>query len=262
MNVIPKTTKEINRMIEGGKMLALIVKDLLSFVQVGVRCDLIDKKAKELCEKYKVKPAFLNYEMDGKKYPSYVCVCINEEVVHGIPSQNKVIENGDIVTVDMGIIYKGLYLDMARTIGVGKISSVSRNVIKASENALISAIKKCRPGNLLSDVSRAIYNTARKYKCKPMIELVGHGIGKALHEDPSIPGYWIESVYEDLVLKKGMTFAVESIITSGKDITVEISKEDGWTTWPKDKALTAVFEDTIVVSDPPVVLTAFKNFLK
>lgn len=259
MKIHIKSEKEIEVMSKGGEILAKIIGQLIKYAKPGFSTAVIENKANLLCCEYNVKPAFLNYCVGDKLYPASVCVCLNEEVVHGVPKKDKIIEKGDVVTIDMGIIYKGYYTDMARTIGVGTIDKKAENVILASRAGLNAAIKRCVPGNRLSDVCKSIYRAVTKYGCRPMLELVGHGIGKKLHEDPAIPGYWIDGLFEDFVLQRRMTFAVESIVTSGKKCRVKVSKEDGWTAWPRDKALTAAFEDTVVVDNPPRILTSVEN---
>lgn len=261
MKVPIKSQKEIEAMAEAGKLLAEIMKQLWEKVGVGVKTSDIDNLALELCKKNKVRPAFLNYEDHdtGHKFPAVICACIDTEIVHGVPSKNKILKEGDLFTIDMGIEMGSWYSDMARTRIVGDAKSresKKQNVVAAANSALKKATKMCRPGKHLKDISDAIYHTAEKFKCRPMLEFVGHGIGKELHEPPPVPGHWVAGAYENIELKKGMVFAIEAILTSGDEIEAEISKKDHWSAWPKDRAVTACAENTVAIGNPPRILTS------
>lgn len=258
MNVPIKSPDEVVKMQEAGKILAEIMDDIWTKVAVSVKTSHLDKVAFDLCEKHKVRPAFLNYEDSESKhrFPATICACINKETVHGIPSEKKEINDGDLLTIDMGIEIDGWYSDMARSKVVGKNDIQKQKVVDAANEALVNATKMCVPGKHLKDISETLYSTAAKYGCTPMLEFVGHGIGKNLHEEPAVPGYWVEGIYENIKLKEGIVLAIEAIITSGNEVEAKISKRDHWTAWPKDNAVTACAENTVAISDHPKVLTS------
>lgn len=238
---------KIAKMREGGKILAEILKEVLDDVVPGVTTAELDAKAEKLCKSHKVKPAFKGYQ----DYPAVLCVGPNDIVVHGIPDDTA-LEEGDIVSVDIGLIYKDVYSDMARTVAVGDISTSARKFIRTVGKALENAISVAKPGNTIGDIGYAISSTVEEKGYSVVREMVGHGIGYALHEDPSVPGYGEPGT--GAVLYDGQTLAIEAIINEGTS-EISISDDDGWTSRTKDGKLSALFENTIVVSDKSEILT-------
>jgi len=240
MNINIKTEDEINILKQGGKILTEIVNEMSKMLFPGTKTMDIEKKGLALCEKMNVKPAFLGY----KGYPAGLCIGINDDVVHGIPSEGQIIEEGDIVSLDYGIIYKGFYSDKAYTFPIGKIEPDTKKFLKVSENALNNAINVVKEGATLGDIGFEIENTVSKEGYSVVKEMVGHGIGKKLHEEPFIPGYGNKG--EGIVLKKGMVLAIEAIINQKNPEIVFL--DDGWTTKTRDGALSAIFEHSVVVT--------------
>lgn len=237
---------KIQKMREGGKIIVEILQQLLDAVKPGVTTNSIDGFAETLCRQHDVIPAFKGY----MGYPATVCVGPNDIVVHGIPNE-KELQEGDIISVDFGIKYEGVCLDMARTVAVGKISSDARKFIKTTRKALERAIKQAKPGNTIGDIGHEIQSTVEKKGYSVVREMVGHGIGEKLHESPMIPGYGDPGTGDKLY--EGQTIAIEAIINQGKkDIKIE---KDGWTARTKDGKLSALFENTVLVSKTPEVLT-------
>lgn len=239
--------EKIEKMRKGGQIAAEIFQKVLEKVEIGVKTSEIDKYAEKLCKDYSVKPAFKGY----KGFPAVLCVGPNDTVVHGIPN-GEPLEEGDIVSFDFGIIYEDVYLDMARTVGVGEISPSAQKFIDITQKALNKAIKKAKPGKTTGDIGHAIQSTVEANGYSVVRQMVGHGIGYKLHEEPAVPGFGLPG--SGSLLYDGQTLAVEAIINEGiSEIT--ISQEDGWTTKTKDGMLSALFENTIVVGKKSEILT-------
>jgi len=248
MGITIKSKKEINIMRKAGKILAEIVKQIQEYVKEGVSTSRLDTIAKDLCKENKVKPAFLGY----RGYSAAGCYGVNDTVVHGIPSKDEVLKEGDIISVDMGVIYKDYYSDMAVTVGVGDISTNAQRLINATRDSLYAAIRQAKEGKTIGDLGNAIQTVAELAGFNVVREMVGHGIGKNLHEEPQIPGFGTPG--EGLELKEGMTLAIEAIINEGAG-TIKFL-EDGWTTKTADGKLSALFEHSIVVEkDKAEILT-------
>lgn len=253
-------------MAEAGKVLAEIMAKLWEEIKPGITSSDIDTYADALCREYNVLPAFLGVKSGKHKYPAIVCASVNKVVVHGVPDTTP-LKATDLLSLDMGVIKDGWYSDMCVPGFVGgkqyetlaeqsdPALADKQRVLRAANAALATAITQCVHGNRLKNVCLSILHTARKYNCRPMLEFVGHGVGRKLHEEPQIPGYWMDQAYKDCVLEEGMVFAVEAILTSGKLVEAKVSREDHWSAWPKDDAPTAVAEHTIAIGNPPRVLT-------
>jgi methionyl aminopeptidase len=245
-----KTPKEIAIMREGGRILALIFKEISQAIRPGLSAFELDELAAYLIKKYKVLPAFKGYIPDGLKkidkmgYPANLCVSINSEVVHGIPTTAKIISKGDIVGLDMGIKYQGFFLDQAMTVGVGEISPEARRLIGVTKKALELAIDKIKPGIHLGDVSATIQIYVEKSGFTVVRDLSGHGIGKKLHEDPIILNFGQPNTGP--ILKEGMVLAIEPMVNVG-DYRVK-TLSDGWTIVTADNSLSAHFEHTVAVT--------------
>ena len=193
-------------------------------------------------------PSFLNYE----GYPASVCVSVNDEVVHGIPREDHFIKEGDIVSLDIGLIYKGYHSDAARTHGIGNISENAEKLIERTRQSFFEGMKFARRGNHLNDISGAIGDYAKSFGYGVVYELVGHGIGTHMHEEPEIPNF--RKLRRGLKLRSGMTFAIEPMINEGKPEVVWM--EDEWTVVTKDGSLSSHYENTIVITDGrPEILT-------
>lgn len=240
-------------MREAGRITAAVLNILTSSVKPGMRTEELDVIAASEPKKFGAIPSFKGYH----GYPASLCVSVNDEIVHGIPDRRILLE-GDIVSIDYGVIYKGFQGDAARTVAVGKVSETNRKLMEVTEGALRAGIKTAHPGNRLGDISAAIEEYAESRGYTMVREYTGHGIGRNMHEDPQIPNT-TKSLLGMMrgtgpVLKKGMTLAIEPMVNlGGWETKVE---KNGWTVKTKDGSLSAHFEDTIAITDgEPEVLT-------
>lgn len=238
---------KLKRMRDGAKIAVNIYRKVLDKIEPGISTLELDAYAEALCKKENVKPAFKGYQ----DFPNVLCVGPNDTVVHGIPNDTP-LESGDIISVDFGIIYKEVYLDMARTVGVGNISLEAQEFIDTVERSLEEACKQAIPGNTIGDIGYAIQHTVEPEGYSVVREMVGHGLGYDLHEDPAIPGYGRKKSGPEL--HDGQTIAIESIINQGSNV-ISTSQKDGWTTRTNDGKLSALFENTVIVSENPEILT-------
>lgn len=246
-----KTPAEIKIMQEGGKINAKVLGDVLAAVRSGKTLEELDKLAEMAILRHGGSPSFKTVR--GYKFAT--CININEGVVHGVPSKRK-IKLGDIVSVDIGIYYKGFHTDSAWTIvanGEASVNSAKKKFLEAGEIALERAIRQCKPSNKVSDISRAIQATIEGAGYSVVRDLVGHGVGRFLHEPPEIPGFLRSG--KDLELEEGMTLAIEVIYNQGKG-GIETDKKDGWTISSRDGSSAALYEHTIALTKRgPIVLT-------
>lgn len=246
--IIIKTPQEIALMREGGKILALILEELGQAVKPGIKTIDLDKLAESRVFKYGVKASFKGYKpsfnSENGGYPANVCVSVNEEVVHGIPGE-RVLREGDIVSLDMGVLHKGYYTDAAITVGAGKISPMAQKLIDVTKKSLELGIAEVKAGNHLGDIGFAIQSYAEKNGFSVVRDLVGHGVGKLIHEEPEIPNYGKRG--KGLELKEGMTLALEPMINIG-DWRVKVMP-DTWTFVTQDKSLSAHFEHTVAITE-------------
>ena len=243
-----KTPEEIVIMREGGHMLARIMKELIPEVRPGASTGQLDKIAARKIREAGAKPAFLNYQ----GFPRVVCTSINEEVVHAIPSGKRILKEGDIITLDLGLIYKGYYVDMARTIPIGEIDPKTRRLVEATKAALRIGTEKVRPGATTGDIGNAIQQFVERKGYGIVRELCGHGIGKELHEEPQVLNYGER--HTGAKLKEGMVICIEPMVTMG-DFNIKRAR-DGQTFITRDGSLSAHFEDTVALtSEGPEVLT-------
>lgn len=248
-----KSKKEIEIMAEGGKILAKIMKVLEKKIRPGKKTIELERLARELILKSKAKPAFLGYktEKEEKPYPFCLCTSVNEEIVHVPPSERE-LKEGDVLKLDLGILWKGYYLDMAKTLPVGKISFEAQRLIKVTKKALKLAIKKAIPGNYFGDISNTIQRYVESQGFNVIRELCGHGIGKKLHEEPQILNYGKRKTGEKI--KEGMVFCLEPMVSAG-DWKLKKTK-DGFGYQTVDGSLTCHFEHTIAVTKKgPQILT-------
>jgi len=233
-----KSKKQIEIMKEGGKIAAHILKILVKNTKPGVKTKDLEKQAREEINKAGVKPSFLGHA----GYPATICVSVNDEVVHGIPS-DKVIKEGDIIGIDLGILYRGYHSDTAKTVGVGKISVEKKKLLEITEKSLYEGLSLVKEGVYLGDVQNRIQKTIEKAGYSVIRDLAGHGIGKNLQEPPSIPNFGKPKTGP--ILKEGMVLAIEPMVSRG-DWHVKIL-EDGWTVVTVDGSDSAHFEHTIAV---------------
>lgn len=245
-----KTKEELAIMAEGGKKLGRVKKAVMDAVKVGVTAMEIEELATKLILEEGGKPSF-------KMVPGYswtTCVNVNESIVHGIPKKSIVFKKGDLVSVDLGLFYKGFHTDTSFTVLLGE-DKEKIHMLQVGKKALQSAIKKAVPGKRIKDISGAMEKTLKSGGFKPVRALVGHGVGRELHEYPPIPCFVSGADEENIVLKEGMTIAIEAMYSAGSgDIK---TYKDGWTIGSKDDKLTALFEETVaVVVHGPIVLTA------
>ncbi len=243
--IIIKSKKEIEAMREGGIILAEIMNRLGEMVVPGNNTEEINKLAKKLVFDMNGVPVFEGYGDPKNPYPAAVCVSINEEIVHGIPSSARIIKNGDIVKLDIGMKYENLITDMARTFPAGEISADVQKLLNATKESLNEGIKIIKAGVKLSDYSRTIEHYVKLQGFSVVRELVGHGVGKKLHEDPYIPNFDMHG--KEVILQAGMALALEPMVNAGTRY-IKLLK-DGWTYVTKDGKLSAHFEDTILVTE-------------
>lgn len=251
--IIIKTKKEIEILREGGKILGNILNSVIKKVKPGITTDELDIYAYKLIKEYGGEPAFLNYQPDGASYPypATICISVNDEVVHGIPSP-RVLKNGDVVSLDLGLKYKGMFTDHARTVAVGKISSASKKLLSFAEEAMYIGIEQARAGNTTGDIGCSIESYIKPHKYGIVRELAGHGVGRAIHEDPYIPNFGKRGAGEKLV--SGMVVAIEPMVNEGTGSVV--FEDDGYTVSTKDGKKSAHFEHTILITDgDPEILT-------
>jgi methionyl aminopeptidase len=242
-----KTQEEIEIMAEGGKILAGALKELAQIAKPGITTLELDRFAEKYILDSGAEPAFKNYE----GFPKSLCVSVNEEIVHGIPS-NYVLKDGDILKLDLGVLYKGYNTDSAITLGIGKISFEAQRLIKITKKALHLAIKKAKPGNTFGDIGNEIEKFITKQNFGLVRDLVGHGIGKKVHEEPSIPNFGKKG--EGPEIKEGMVFCIEPMVTTGSWKIKKSKNSYGYSTI--DNSLSAHFEHTIAITQTgPKILT-------
>ncbi len=248
MPITVKSAREIELMTEAGRILGIVHDELAKALRPGMTTKAIDKLGEEIIRSYGCIPSFLNYE----GYPASICVSVNDEIVHGIPSEHRFLRDGDIVSLDAGVIYKGYHSDAARTHGVGEISEEAKKLIQVTRESFFEGIKEAREGNHLFDISGAIGRYAESRGYGVVRDLCGHGIGTALHEAPEIPNY--EMNRKGVKLKAGMTLAIEPMINIG---TWKVNwMPDEWTVVTKDGSLSAHYENTVLITDKdPIILS-------
>jgi methionyl aminopeptidase len=244
-----KSDKELILMRKAGKIVAQILDEMARMVEPGISTGELDRYAESRCRELKAVPAFKGYH----GFPATVCISVNNEVVHGIPSTKRILKAGDIVGLDFGVSYEGWYGDSARTIAVGTISADAQKLIDATREGLYKGIQACREGNRVYDIGHAVQNYVEAFGYGVVREFVGHGIGRALHEEPQVPNYGPKG--KGLALKVGMVLAIEPMINAGSH-EVKVLK-DGWTAVTVDNSLSAHFEHTVaIMPSGPEILTA------
>ncbi|MBG0791447.1 MAG: type I methionyl aminopeptidase [Desulfovibrionaceae bacterium] len=247
--VFLKNDNEIGLMREANRIVSRILDELGENVRPGVPTMLFEEISRARCEEYGVRPAFLGYQ----GFPFALCCSVNEEIVHGFPSKDRILAEGDIVSFDFGVVYHGFYGDSARTFGVGKVSQEAEKLMAVTRESLYKGIEQAVPGNNLYDVSAAVQSYVEEFGFGIVRRFVGHGIGAHLHEKPEIPNF-VPKGMSGVPLKAGMVLAIEPMVTVGGH-EVEVL-EDQWTAVTKDRSLSAHFEHTVAVtSDGPKILS-------
>lgn len=236
-----KTPAEVEKMRQGGRRLASVISELQRRVEVGVSTFELDQLARELIKKQGGQPSFLGYQ----GYPAALCTSINEQIVHGIPNKAVALKAGDLLSLDLGFCYQGLHTDMAVTLAVGRVSSEAKRLIKVTSQSLKLAIKTMKVGIHLGDVSFTIQSFIENNNFNVVRDLVGHGVGREIHEEPKIPNYGQSGTGP--ILQAGMTLALEPMVTLGNYQIRTL--EDGWTIQTADNSLSAHFEHTILVTE-------------
>ena len=252
MSISLKSPSEAEIMRRACKIQSEILNRVCAKVGAGVSTLELDTLAEKLCAERNVRPAFKNYH----GFPAAICASVNDEVVHGIPSADKILREGDIVAIDFGVILDGLYADACRTVAVGAISGEAAKLIERTKESLYRGIDQAVVGKKTGDIGHAIESFVRQFGYAPVRETVGHGIGRSLHEDPEVPNWGKAKTGIDL--KAGMTICIEPIINAG---AAEIlTEEDRWTTRTADGKLSAHFEHQILITeDKPEILTPWDD---
>ena len=248
MAVSMKSAREIELMREAGRLLSRVHDELGAAIRPGMSTLEIDQLGEKLIRSFGCVPNFLHYN----GYPASICVSVNDEVVHGIPKKDRILQEGDIVSLDAGLIYKGYHSDAARTHAVGKISAEAQQLIDVTKQSFFEGIKFAKAGHHLHEISKAINDYTDQFGYGVVRDLVGHGIGEHLHEDPQIPNF--RQRRRGIKLMPGMTLAIEPMINAG---TWEVSwLDDDWTVVTDDGSLSAHYENTVLITDgEPEILT-------
>lgn len=248
MSVSIKSAHEIELMREAGRLLEIVHKELAEAIRPGISTLDIDRLGEKLIRSMGCTPNFLHYN----GFPASICVSVNSEVVHGIPAKHRILREGDIVSLDAGLIYKGFHSDAARTHAVGQISPEAKKLIDVTKQSFFEGIKYAKAGCHLHEISGAIGDYAESFGYGVVEELCGHGIGRSLHEDPQIPNF--RQKRRGIRLMPGMTLAIEPMINAGrKDVYWE---DDDWTVVTDDGSLSAHYENTVLITDgEPEILT-------
>lgn len=245
--IIIKGNHEIEIMKHAGKLVALAHKEVAKHIKPGVSTKELDTVVEQFILNNGGTPSFKGYG----GFPASICASVNEVVVHGIPSNNKILKDGDIISIDIGVNYKGYHGDSAWTYAVGNVSSDKLKLMEVTENALYEGLKAAKAGNRVSDISIAIEQYVRQFGYGIVEDFVGHGIGKSLHEEPAIPNFYAGD--KGPILKKGMALAIEPMVNLGTQQVVVLL--DNWTTITKDKLDSAHFEHTVIITDDECVIT-------
>jgi methionyl aminopeptidase len=242
-----KTKEDIEKLREGGKRHAFILKEVAKIVKPGMSTQELNDYAHKLILEGGDKPAFLNYTPEGVSYPypASLCVSVNDEIVHGIPNEHFILEEGDIVSLDLGLVHKGMITDGAITVPVGRVSPEAEKLMNITREALNIAIKQIKPGNKTGDIGHAIEEFVKPHGYGIVKILAGHGVGYAVHEDPYIPNYGKAGTGEKLV--PGMVVAIEPMLNLGTD-EVYVT-EDEYTYITADEKISAHFEHTVLVTE-------------
>ena len=250
--ILLKSPEEIERMRRSSAIVAEILAAVASRVRPGVTTGELDALAEELTRKKGAKPAFKGYVVGGRTFPASICISVNDEVVHGIPSRDRVLRDGDLVGLDFGVCCDGYFGDAARTVSVGRTSPEAQRLMDVTAASLAAGIEAIRPGAHIADISGAIQDVAEGAGFSLVREFVGHGIGRSLHEDPRVPNY--RTGTRGVKLSEGLVLAIEPMVNAGgPEVYV---KDDGWTAATRDGRLSAHFEHSVAVTaNGPYILS-------
>ena len=259
MAPVLKTSEELQIMREAGRIVAIAHEEMRRAIKPGLSTKALDTLALTVLRDHGAEPCFLGYAPgDHPPFPATITACINRELVHGIPSASRVLQDGDIVSVDVACFYRGYVGDAAFTHPVGEITRSARRLVAATEDALVAAIAASVIGNRISDVAKATAKRAARAGYSVAREYTGHGVGQAMHEEPQVPNWWpgrrSKVQWQDYELLAGMTYAIEPMLIAGRPDLKEL--DDGWTVVTKDGSLTAHCEHTVAITeDGPLILT-------
>ena len=242
-----KNSTQISAMIEAGRITGEALLVAREHVREGVSTKELDTLIRRHIEKCGAKPSFLGY----CGFPGSACISINDEVIHGIPSEKKILREGDIVKIDVGAFYKGYHGDSARTIPVGKVSDEAMKLIETTRNSFFCGVEAVKIGNRIGDVGHAIQSCVEKEGFSVVRKYIGHGIGRELHESPDVPNYG--TVGRGTRLCAGMVIAIEPMVNVGTEEVFELA--DGWTVKTKDLSLSAHYENTVALTSDGVIIT-------
>lgn len=245
-----KTAEEIALLRESGKRLAAVLQELKRAIKPGVTTKDLDILAEKLIRAGGDIPPFLNYTPHGARraFPASLCVSVNEEIVHGIPREDRILAEGDIVSIDLGVSHKGMITDSALTVAVGEVSSEIQKLLEHTERSLFEGIKAVRVGGRIGDIGAAVEAVAKKHGYGIVRELGGHGVGHEVHEEPYVPNYGSKGTGP--IIKAGMVLAIEPMFMLGSEEI--LAMPDGYTVITKDGSLSAHFEHTIAITDEGV----------
>lgn len=253
--ILIKNEQEIMRIKEASLIAAKVLEGMCKRVVAGLSTYELDQIGKNLIEEMGAESACFNYQIGSKRYPSYTCLSVNEEVVHGIGTFKRILKRGDVIAIDVSVVYNDFIADNARTVFVESASDEAKRLIKVTEEALYKGIAQAKPGNRVGDISAAIQEHVEKNGFSVVRDFVGHGVGRSMHEEPAIPNFGRKN--SGPRLKAGMTLAIEPMVNAGG---YEVKcLEDGWTIVTSDGTLSAHFEHTVLVSEKgPEILTILK----
>ena len=241
MAITIKSKSEIDKMREAGRLLSLVHDEMAKHVRPGISTMELNRIGEDMIRSFGCIPSFLNYE----GYPASICISVNDRVVHGIPSKKEILAEGDIVSLDAGLIYQGYHSDAARTWAVGEISPEARKLVDVTQQSFFEGIKLAKAGNHLYDLSAAIEEYVTRYGFTCVRDLVGHGIGTHMHEDPQIPNF--RQHRRGVKLQAGMTLAIEPMVNMGSwEVRV---LDDDWTVVTEDGSLSSHYENTVLITD-------------
>jgi methionyl aminopeptidase len=247
--IVCRSAAELERMRDAGRLVAEVLTELAAHVRPGVTTADLDAMAEQRIAKAGATPAFKGYH----GYPATICASINEEVIHGIPSGRRILNEGDIISIDVGVSLNGYYGDSAITLPVGQVSEEAARLLRVTEESLYKAIERVRPGNRISDIGHAVQHHVEAHGFSVVREFVGHGIGQRMHEEPQVPNYGEPG--RGPRLSEGMVLAIEPMVNAGKPAVKVLA--DNWTAVTRDGSLSAHFEHTVAVTaDGPWILTA------
>lgn len=253
--ITTKSKREIELMRKAGEIVFLAHEEVKKHIKPGVSTQYLDDIVRNFIESQDATPSFLGYQ----GFPASICASVNDVLVHGIPSKDEILKEGDIIAIDIGANYKGYHGDSAWTYPVGEISEEAKQLLEVTENALFAGLEKVKAGNRVGDIGHAVSDYVKPYGFGVPIEYTGHGIGNSMHEDPSIPNYGI--IGKGALLRPNMTIAVEPMVQLGTHLTETM--DDQWTVKSLDRRLTAHFEHTVLVTDDGYeILTRTKEAYK